>query len=115
LTRPFLTPLFLQVIPLITLILDTHLLALLSTPDTSALLLSTIADHLAPHLKLQRELEQAKATLEGCMRMGRAVARKNAANAAVANSKAGKKAVKGAARAVDTQEMGVYRLEEFML
>ena len=104
-----------QFIPLLTLILDTHLLPLLTHPSAPSLLASINA-RLAPHLKVQRELESAKSCLDAAMRMGRAAAAKNAAASSATGSKGGKKAgKKGRKAVVEKEDIGAYRLEEFAL
>ena len=103
-----------QFIPLLTLILDTHLLPLLTHPSAPALLVSINA-RLAPHLKVQRELESAKSCLDATMRMGRAAAAKTAAASAGSASKGGKKGGKRGKKVVEKEDIGAYRLEEFAL
>lgn len=108
-----------------TLIFDTHLLPLLTHPSAPPVLASLHA-HLAPYVRMQRELESAKSVLDGCLRMGRAAVREQAAVQAAAASAAAaansansktKKAGGGKRTPASTKaaDAKVYRVEEFAL
>ncbi|KAL7416131.1 hypothetical protein BDY24DRAFT_381123 [Mrakia frigida] len=104
-----------EFVPLLTLILDTHLLPLLTHPSAPPLLASINA-RLAPHLKVQKELESAKSCLDAAMRMGRAAAASAKASSGPGGAKSGKtgKGGKKGGKA-EKEDMGAYRLEEFAL
>lgn len=113
LLSPSLPPFPIQFVPLLILILDTHLLPLLTHPSAPPLLASINA-RLAPHLKVQKELESAKSCLDAAMRMGRAAAVRVKASSGLGGAKkGGKKGKKGGK--VEKEDIGAYRLEEFAL
>lgn len=105
-----------QLVPLLTLLLDTHLPALLANPTSSALL-RPLSAALRTHIRLQRELADTAALVDGAKRVLRGAERQRARDkkAGGAGTAGGSKrrGAKGAGARDEWQ--GVYRVEEFVL
>lgn len=101
--------------PLVTLILDTHLPSLLSTPSSSTLLRDLLAT-LRPSIRLQRELQDTSTLVEGARRVLRGADRQRGRDKKSAIPVGSSAGAKRRAKAQGAKEwQGIYRLEEFVL